>query len=468
MLKIILKQIKKLRCTSGNVAIMFAIIGPAAIMASGVALDFAQASSKSTNLQRIADAAALASAHELPLANSKVSVIKAVAENYIKANVGNNGSTFTSTVTVSKDFTKVSVSLSEAWKPTFAQFFSDKVTPITSNATARIFGSQSVCVVGLMPSKLEGVHLENNSKLTAEDCGIYSNSTSFSSIRLDGQSNLTAKMICSMGGTVKLFGARVSPKPITDCPKIQDPLESRPAPVFSGCDYQNYQLGEIAPVADIKNTNLVTSIFGSFKKPDLFVAKQPVGAFKRTTLLPGVYCGGLQIGKDQEVLFEPGVYVIKDGPLRLTDNARMSGTDVGFFLTGNASRFEFQADTRVSLEAPKEGPLAGLLFYEDRNVTYSFDFNPLDLASLKNSKTVRLHRIQSNEARKLLGTIYLPRSVLMIDANAPVADESAFTAVVVGRLWLRDGPNLVLNANYSATDVPLPQSLAGGEIALTR
>jgi hypothetical protein len=66
-------------------------------------------------------------------------------------------------------------------------------------------------------------------------------------------------------------------------------------------------------------------------------------------------------------------------------------------------------------------------------------------------------RYSANDARKLLGTIYLPNGVLYIDANKPIADQSAYTIVVARRVELYSGPNLVLNTDYGGTDVPIPK-----------
>jgi hypothetical protein len=54
---------------------------------------------------------------------------------------------------------------------------------------------------------------------------------------------------------------------------------------------------------------------------------------------------------------------------------------------------------------------------------------------------------------------YMPASTLHIDAQNPVADESAYTVIVVHRLQLFSGPNLVLNTNYGASDVPVPKGV---------
>ena len=103
------------------------------------------------------------------------------------------------------------------------------------------------------------------------------------------------------------------------------------------------------------------------------------------------------------------------------------------------------------MTAPKDGLLAGILFFEDRDA-------PLD----------RIHRIQSADAREFLGTFYLSRGILNIDADAPVADASAYTAIVVRELNVRNFATLVLNANYGATDVPAPNGVGpvAGEVFL--
>lgn len=70
-------------------------------------------------------------------------------------------------------------------------------------------------------------------------------------------------------------------------------------------------------------------------------------------------------------------------------------------------------------------------------------------------------RILSDNARNLLGTIYLPASELHVDANQPVADQSAYTAIVADKLTLYGGPHLVLNTDYHLTTVPVPGGIKG-------
>ena len=86
--------------------------------------------------------------------------------------------------------------------------------------------------------------------------------------------------------------------------------------------------------------------------------------------------------------------------------------------------------------------MAGLLFFEDRSAPAG-----------------RAFEVLSDDARRLVGTIYMPRGIFLVSADQVVADRSEYTAIVVQKLALSQAPRLVLNANYSATKVPVPQGL---------
>ena len=72
---------------------------------------------------------------------------------------------------------------------------------------------------------------------------------------------------------------------------------------------------------------------------------------------------------------------------------------------------------------------------------------------------LRQQKILSDNARNFLGTIYMPKGEIIIDALKPIADKSAYTVLVVQQLHLYSGPNLILNSNYSATNVPVPMGV---------
>ncbi len=150
--------------------------------------------------------------------------------------------------------------------------------------------------------------------------------------------------------------------------------------------------------------------------------------------------------------FAPGVYVLKDGPLNVTGSSAIKGTGVGFYFNDDKATFTFDTGTTIELSAPTSGEMAGLLFFGSRSQN-----NPV-------------YKIFSDHARQLLGTIYLPKGEISIDANQPIADQSAYTAIVARKLTANSGPTITLNTNYDASDVPVPDGIrgAGMPVALTR
>lgn len=78
-----------------------------------------------------------------------------------------------------------------------------------------------------------------------------------------------------------------------------------------------------------------------------------------------MYCKGLKITAGAQVTLANGVYIIKDGPLVVDKAAMLTGTQVGIYLTGPGSNLTFANDSTITLSAPKDGLLAGLLIFDD-------------------------------------------------------------------------------------------------------
>jgi len=148
----------------------------------------------------------------------------------------------------------------------------------------------------------------------------------------------------------------------------------------------------------------------------------------------------------------PGTYIIKDGPFTVSGTASLTGKDVGFYFTGHNALIDFKGSSSISLEGPTGGDLAGLLFFADRSAA-----------------SVQQHIIRSNNAHTLTGTIYLPRGNLLVDPGAKVAQNSAYTAIIANQISINMGPELVLNSNYGATSVPVPDGIkASADVVLAQ
>lgn len=405
------------RCAKGAIALTVAIAAPAMIAVAGVAVDYGLLIQKRSSLQGLSDAAAIAAASEFAT-QGNVAALQPIAQAYVDSKAADYEGKLEAIVTSDDKVRSVTVSLTYAWTPFFAHFLDASVSPITSASTARSVGSGKICVIALRSSGNAVLYLQMEATLVANGCAVYSNSTHKNSIWIDDNGSVTADLVCSAGGIKLLFTDSVTPDGTLDCPPIPDPLAGRIAPPSDNCPKTSNQL-------------VITD--------------------QNRSLFPGTYCGGIRIEGNSHVTFQPGVFVIKDGPFEVVDSAKVVGDHTGFFLTGANAVLNFEGNTSIDLVAPKDGPMAGLLFFEDRTVSAGNE-----------------HIINSNDARVLLGTIYLPRGTLRVAANAPVADQSAYTAIIVDMLQLDAGPDLVLHSDYGATDVPVPQGLIGGRVVLTK
>ena len=408
------------RDKSGAIMIVFAFVFPAMLLGVGAAIDYGQLYAKRTSLQGAADASALTAAHGLQLANSVKSDVEAVAKSAAMANLQEMPGTVGISVEVAGSPPSVTVELSQ----TPGLYFMDKLmgnkeTVIKARATARVAGEVPICMLILEERQNAVLKVNKAARITGNECAVFSNSVSSSGINVHNDGVLRADLICSAGG-VSGGSDSFKPGPLTDCPPMEDPLARRQPPMVGTCMENGLKVGEA------------------------------------TTLRPGTYCGGLTINGSADVILNPGVYVMKDGPLSISGNAKVRGEYVGFYLTGRNATFSMGPNTSIELSAPKDGDMTGILFFEDRNAGSS-----------------PKHTIRSNAARLLVGTFYLPRGTLVIDATKPLFDKSAYTIIIARTLDMFSGPDLILNSDYNDTDIPIPEELEsastpGDQIVLSK
>jgi hypothetical protein len=396
-----------LKCTHGHMAMMTGILAPVLIGVAGGAIDVSAFMAHKTDLQHIADAAALGAAKEAALNGWSSAAAVSLVNGYLEAHKRSGAvGSVEGKVEVDPAKKQVTVTLEQDHHPYFMVGYFVGSPQIRVSSAAQTNNKTNICVIGLDKADAATVSLETNAVVSAPKCSVYSNSASASGLTSTGNANLVAQLACSAGGVAGMSKNYNYQKPLTDCPEVADPLVERPPPAVGPCreidaTYQHY-------IGDLQ---------------------------------PGVYCGGLSITASSEVILKPGVYIIKDGPLVIESSSIVQGKGVGFYFTGKNAGMLFGSSSQVDIEAPATGPLAGLVTFQDR-ASGETDFV-----------------ITSNKARKLLGTIYLANGNLIVDANNKVADASAYTAIVVRRLRLSKGPNLVLNTDYNKTLVPVPDGV---------
>ncbi|MGX7709040.1 TadE/TadG family type IV pilus assembly protein [Methylobacterium sp. Gmos1] len=428
----------------GAVLVAFAIAVPVVMAAVSAGVEYSRLLYRRAQLQSAADAGVLAGANMLKLANADDASVASVTRQTIQAQARTPADRRSSvTAEVGDNRSAVSTVIEETVPSLMGKLLSLPSTTLIVSAKAQLVGSIRLCLLALDSSVKGAFNMEKNAKITADGCSLYSNSTSPSGIKGKDSATARAMSICSAGG---FDGAKAlfTPAPITDCTPIGDPLKSRPLP----------------------SPDPSCIVLGAWVNP---LGKNPAGPSNVVTgfvsLDPGTYCGGLRITETAIVTLRPGTYVMKDGPLIVDKKATMSGEGVGFFFTGDKGGLLFDKDTTIILTAPTSGLMAGLLMAEQRTV---LDPVPVPIDTYVTpppppppgpAPPMRQYRIISDNARTMLGTIYLPAGRLIVDSSRPVADQSAYTVVVARQINLYEGPNLTLNANYGATSVPVPDGV---------
>ncbi len=391
----------------GNVALIFSLAFPVLLAGAGLAIDSAAFFDQQARMQSVADSTALAVANEIHLFVDNPDTLQASGESRAEsllAEKGLSGQPHVTDVRVDTDQGHAQVEIAMQAK----SFLPTEIwgeNPIRVKADARTFGDVRLCVLGLDQTDSDTIRLDKGALVTAPDCAVQSNSSDPAGMRAGTGSIFVSIFSCTSGGYDGPEGAFV-PEPETDCPVLDDPLSLREPPSVAGCDYLDTSFSD-----------------GTF------------------AISPGTYCGGLKIVGHAEVTAEPGVYIMTGGELRVDNNATLRGENVGFYFADEAAVIKFKDKATIELSAPKDGPMAGLLFYENPAAIEGRDFE-----------------ISSDAARKLLGTIYLPKGTFKGGGSGKIAALSAYTIIVARRIDL-EGAQLIVNADYSSSDVPVPLGL---------
>lgn len=403
------------KCRSGNFAVMFALMAPLLLGLVGGAIDFIQYQNLNAKMQNLADAAALAATREGALKGWDESIARSVAKQFVEeetalratsASSGGSSGRYFADASLDKAAKRVTVTVSMDHHPFFYIGYFTGSPQIVVRSSSTVSADMNLCVIGLDNKSDRTVSLSGKAKVTAPDCAIVSNSSSTEGLAVIEDAYLESDQNCSSGGAL---GSQKNYKiaPTTDCPATNDPLMGRKRPASTTCNYTN---------------KVVKGLI--------------------TILSPGVYCGGITISEKANVLFKPGVYVIKGGELKSTSGGIAAGKGVGFYFTGEGSRYNFDSTTTISFEAPATGDLAGLLFFQDPDMVNTLDYE-----------------IASVNARKLLGTIYLPNGNFKVHAKNRIGEESAYTVIVAKTIDIGAEADLVINSDYASSTVPVPEGL---------
>jgi Flp pilus assembly protein TadG len=384
------------RRPSGQVFLLVSIALVVLLGMAALAVDIGNLWTTRRLMQSAADAGAVAGADEKAIGGSS-SAITAAAKDASSHNGFVDGGTrpgASSTITVAvhnpptsgafaANSNAVQVDVSQTQPTYFMKVLGWSAVPVSTTAVAVTLGSGS-CVYALDPTQ-PGALTVGGTATVSSSCGLYVDSNSSSALTVSGGGAITSSLVGVVGGT-NINGGGSTP-PSTGIAPFGDPLAYIPAPSFDPSSCSSFH-----------NTTLNGSIN------------------------PGTFCGGISVSNGNTVTFNPGLYIIDGGGIKITGGT-VSGSGVTFYLTGNngsgSSPATYSGVTinggTVNLTSPcssSGGSIEGMLFFQDRAI----------LPTSSNAST-----INGNAGSTFSGAIYFPTTSL---SYAGTTGANMFTLLV--------------------------------------
>lgn len=402
------------RNEEGQVVVLVAICIVVLCLMAGLGIDVGYLRYKKQQMQKAADAGALAAATVL-LSYGTCDNCATAATHDIAAN-GFSGSTVTVTWP-SQDpnysgSNYVQVEVQQQQPFSFLNVGGFHPLTIGARAIGSAVGTASGCVYALDTNAGDvGFSVSLNGAFVAT-CGIYADAN----ISSGGITNAA-----TIGVVGTYSGSGFTPTPTTGIPAFHDPLSGVPQPTAGPC---NMPAGTL---------HITTS----------------------QTLQPGTYCGGIVIdppsGSNILVTFEPGTTGLYSllGGLTVSGNghATLVGSGITFFNTGNSSYpygpinlsgYPGFGYADPVLSSPISGPLAGILICQDRNVAIGSPASTVDTTT----------------GEGYIGALYFPTTVLSYRGTTGSGIGGGSTAVQSTTLLVAWQVNIIgavaFDSNYIA------------------
>jgi Flp pilus assembly protein TadG len=349
----------------GAVLAFVALVMVVLIGFSALAIDVGRLYVTRAQLQAAADAAALAAVRELPDQDAAREAALTLVAGNLGADV-NAGQNLVDAVTFGRwdadarafvsggtpvDSTRISLARSQATGNPIQTFFAGVLghsqVDVGVRSVARRLAANT-CFWALNPTLEDAVRIESGAQVTLDNCAFSVNSSHDRAIKAETGGCVEADGIDVVGGA---FGSCYSPAPRTGASPLEDPLLALEAPSYGSCTYSSTR-------------NLAEG--GTH------------------TVSPGVYCGGIKVGENATVTFQPGLYVLGGIGLKVEEGARVIAHDVTIYLTflnGSWARVLVEDDSTLEISAASTGPLAGIAFFQDRATPASVQFVIEDVSS---------------------------------------------------------------------------------------
>jgi len=376
---------------NGNVLVMGGICIGIFLACGAVAIDFSVWQSQRAKLQDAADSAALSGAIMLSDSDQDNgsedengdTALKRKIKLALKQMVQESNNTvfegYSADVEVNQHTEIVSVNLSVDAPRMFSSLFikTDPTVRVQAAATV-VHRDDSTCIYVIDPAASSALKIAGSGELSAPGCRIQVSSASATALSAGSSGGLVSDEICVAGN---FSGSGYSTTPTANCDLEDVPYSTKKAPSGGNCDYNNF-----------KATN-------------------------SGILIPGTYCGGLSIGSDYEMTLSRGRYFIRDGDLKLTGTATLTGDEVIFILQGTGS-LNITSSGKFNVTPPRRGRLRGFSIFQDHTSS------PGQKAKITGQGDVLIG-----------GTIYAPNIILELTGKAATSTNTpGYSSMVVQQL----------------------------------
>lgn len=342
------------RADEGQALVLTALGLLVLLLMAGLGVDVGYLRYEKQQMQKAADAAALAGASAKLYGGNYT----AAGKNDAKANGFTDG-TNGITVAINNPPTKLPFStapdasnyveaiVSQAQPTFFMRVGGFTTVNVSSTAVASSAVSAPGCIYVMDPSAASAYTATGGAQVHAT-CGIQIDSTSPNAFNDNGSACTTASGIGIVGG-IKTDAC--SSQTTTGIAGFSDPLAGLAAP----------QVGQIPQSCTQQNGH--------------------INAGQVVTLTAATFCGGITIDGGANVTFGSGTYILYGGGLTVNSTSVINGSGVTFYNTGTKngtygfSPITINGISNSSLSAPTSGTYTGILFFEDRNIPKNGNIN---------------------------------------------------------------------------------------------
>ncbi|MDI7773906.1 pilus assembly protein [Asticcacaulis sp. EMRT-3] len=386
------------RATRGNVTTIVALAAIPLLMGAMAALEFTDMSNAHARLQAAVDEGALSGAGQLAVATttSGDSAVLDNAQTVAQQTLASQNTSDTASFTASIGGNRSSVTVDgyTLYKP-ITGILGVQPRRIAATATAETMQRTPLCV--LQTDSSGGIDIKQTGQIRASGCAVHANAD----IHVADGGLIKADQVQAVGS----ISGSVDPQGQQGALRIDDPFASLDLSLAK----KQCQLGG----------GLLPIHLGS----------------GTMDLPPGLHCLPITVLGNGTLHLEPGDHYFF-APLIMSGNSILEGDDVDLIF-GGVNVFNFSQNATVELSARRSGPFAGFLIATSRDNHGVFT-------------------IASGHVSKLLGTIYIPNSQLVVDTGGNVAQDSSWSVIVAKDIALRQNPVLVINSNYVGSGVPVP------------